>query len=270
MENSDLSQQFEELLVSPVHARPVVAAYGLMNSGKSSLFNMLTDHVEQEFFKTNDIRETAENSTCDFGEFTFLDTPGLDANAQDNLKASQGESSADIVVFVHQPQGELDAAEVGFLGKLASSFGHRAADNILLVLSKIDKASAQEVDEIEGKIRMQCRNNIGFEPTIIRVSSKRYETGMRNQKPALCAQSGVQTLRQKLAVAALSALEARNERQLARVRALLLQTEEAEAVLKSRRTDLRHNLAQEFSSFNAQVANLREFLASSATQFKRI
>lgn len=270
MNNSTLTEQFTALLASSTTVKPVVAAYGLMNSGKSSLLNMLTEHVEQEFFKTNDIRETSENSTCDFGDFTFLDTPGLDANALDDLTAGEGEAAADIVMFVHQPQGELDAAEMDFLGALAGSFGLRAAENIILVLSKIDKASVQELDAIEGKIRVQCLGKVGFEPIIIRVSSKRYETGVLNQKPALCAQSGVDALRQKLAVAAQGAQHARNERKLVKVRALLEQAEAADAAMASRRSELCHKLVQEFSSFNSQVANLRGFLAEAAKQFKLI
>ena len=44
-----------------IDSKPVIVAWGLMNAGKSYLLNMLTQHIDSEFVKTNDFRETAEN-----------------------------------------------------------------------------------------------------------------------------------------------------------------------------------------------------------------
>ena len=88
--------------------KPVVAVWGLMNAGKSYLLNMLTDHFGEEYFKTNDFRETAEIKKYESNQIIYLDTPGLDANEADNLEAIRGVARADVVLFVHQPQGELE------------------------------------------------------------------------------------------------------------------------------------------------------------------
>jgi predicted AAA+ superfamily ATPase len=61
MKSRTMSTEFiqEKLnLISNQNAdnRPTIVAYGLMNAGKSFLLNMLTQHIEEEFFKTNDIR----------------------------------------------------------------------------------------------------------------------------------------------------------------------------------------------------------------------
>ena len=40
--------------------KPVVAAFGILNAGKSYLLNMLSLNIQDEYFKTNDHRETTE------------------------------------------------------------------------------------------------------------------------------------------------------------------------------------------------------------------
>ncbi len=70
-----LSQDF--LNQSSRSDNPVIVTWGLMNAGKSSLLNMLTKHIEQEYFKTNDFRETAVISAYETDQLTYLDTPGL-------------------------------------------------------------------------------------------------------------------------------------------------------------------------------------------------
>ena len=42
-------------------SKPVIAVCGLMNAGKSYLLNMLTQQIDQEYFKTADQREKIDN-----------------------------------------------------------------------------------------------------------------------------------------------------------------------------------------------------------------
>lgn len=41
--------------------KPIIAAWGLVKAGKSSLLNMLSGHIEDEFFKTGVVRTTRLN-----------------------------------------------------------------------------------------------------------------------------------------------------------------------------------------------------------------
>jgi superfamily I DNA/RNA helicase len=65
--------------------KPTIVAYGLMNAGKSFLMNMLTQHVHQEFFKTNDVRETVVNARYEGSECVFLGAQKQDLQEIDYL-----------------------------------------------------------------------------------------------------------------------------------------------------------------------------------------
>ena len=51
------------LVANSTPSKPVIAVCGLMNAGKSYLLNMLTQQIDQEYFKTADQRETTTNKT---------------------------------------------------------------------------------------------------------------------------------------------------------------------------------------------------------------
>ena len=98
-ESQDLRKYSQDFLNQSLRSeKSVIVTWGLMNAGKSSLLNMLTQHIEQEFFKTNDFRETTEVCAYEADQYIYLDTPGLDANAADNLEALKGIKKADIVL----------------------------------------------------------------------------------------------------------------------------------------------------------------------------
>jgi 50S ribosomal subunit-associated GTPase HflX len=75
----NLKKICDELTSNAPPEKPVIAACGLMNAGKSYLLNMLTQHIEQEYFKTADQRETTSNKKLETEQYIYLDTPGLDA-----------------------------------------------------------------------------------------------------------------------------------------------------------------------------------------------
>ena len=79
---------------------------GRMNHGKSSLLNSIMD---SDVFKVNDVRETVVNRRELYRDSIFLtDTPGLEADAEDDSEAFNVYSNANFILFVHTLRiGEL-------------------------------------------------------------------------------------------------------------------------------------------------------------------
>ena len=250
--------------------KPVIAACGLMNAGKSYLLNMLTRHFEQEFFRTADIRETVENAQFESDRYIYLDTPGLDANEQDDEHAWSGLQQADVVLFVHQPQGELEAVEADFLRALAAARGSDAGASILVVLSKTDKHTPQNLDAIEARIRQQCAAHLGFEPQVFRVSGKRYRNGLVEDERALVAASGMDALIAQIGTVAATVQAIRARKTLAETQALLEAVVQAEHRIKARRKRLRSEVIDAFAAFNGEVGKLRAFLDDAASTYTHI
>lgn len=177
------------------YPKPTIAVCGLMNAGKSYLLNMLTEHIESEYFKTKDVRETTELKKFENEHFVFLDTPGMDANCDDEYVANLGLNEADIVLFLHQPIGELEKVEVDFLRNLKNSFGVFSEKNIILILSKSDKVNSAEIEEIKSKIIEQCSQMLDFSPKCLQASGARYHKGVQQHKNGLIKASNIDDLK---------------------------------------------------------------------------
>lgn len=198
-QSKQLREQAKELLKwQSFNNKPTIVVYGLMNAGKSYLLNMLTEHIDSEYFKTNDFRETTENKAFETDACIFLDTPGLDANDDDNIQALEGIKQADIVLFVHQLQGELEKVEIDFLQHVVDSFGDYASDNIIMVLSKVDKESTDKVNQIQTRVLEQCQHHLGFSPKCFQISNTRYQKGVIEHKDGLIKHSHVLELNERL------------------------------------------------------------------------
>ena len=81
---------------------PNAVVYGVYNSGKSSLLNSLTGHVEAEYFPTRDVPETKVAKQLEHQGICYIDTPGLDVDEHDTAVANSGAFKADIIIFVHR------------------------------------------------------------------------------------------------------------------------------------------------------------------------
>lgn len=265
-----IQEKIRKISAQDTSTKPVVVAYGLMNAGKSFLLNMLTQHIDHEFFKTNDVRETAEVKKFESEQYVYLDTPGLDANDSDDIQAQSGVSQADVVLFLHQPQGALEANEVRFLRELKKTFGEFADSHIILVLSKIEKEDQAKINLIESEIRKQCLQEIGFSPKVFQVSNKRYQTGVMKHKDGLVAQSHIKALIEHIDAIAPNTVKVRAQRRIAEADALLQQLAATEQELKSRRKQVNKSVERVFSLFNSQIYSLNEFLEDSSKKYRAI
>ena len=268
----DLKTRTEELALRAESARskPVIAVCGLMNAGKSYLLNMLTRHIDQEYFKTADQRETITNKTLETEQYIYLDTPGLDANVQDDAVASQGISEADIVLFVHQPQGELDPTEINFLRQLKASFGRSAKHSIIIVISKIDKEAESKIDAIDKEIQKQCQEKLGIVFTTFQVSNPRYKKGISEKKDGLVQASHIEALVQHLNKTTPKVHQARENKMAASIEALMGEIETLAQALRDEKAALQQDISERFADFNLQMEQLQTFLSESVSHFKKI
>lgn len=270
-ESQDLRKYSQDFLNQSLRSeKPVIVTWGLMNAGKSSLLNMLTQHIEQEFFKTNDFRETTEVSAYEGDQYIYLDTPGLDANTADNLEALKGIKKADIVLFVHQLQGELEANEVEFLKDVRTSFGQYAEKNIILILSKVDKEDRSKVDQIQKRVLEQCEQYLGFQPQCFQISNKLYQQGIQKHKDGLVRHSHIEDLKQCINSIVSNTQVVRQER-LNQEKALLLKKlTEQKTKIEAEHQVQRSLLMDGFVSFQRSLKSLKQFVEKKAQQYKNI
>lgn len=270
-ESQDLRKYSQDFLNQSLRSeKPVIVTWGLMNAGKSSLLNMLTQHIEQEFFKTNDFRETTEVSAYEGDQYIYLDTPGLDANTADNLEALKGIKKADIVLFVHQLQGELEANEVEFLKDVRTSFGQYAEKNIILILSKVDKEDRSKVDQIQKRVLEQCEQYLGFQPQCFQISNKLYQQGIQKHKDGLVRHSHIEDLKQCINSIVSNTRVVRQER-LNQEKALLLKKlTEQKTKIEAEHQVQRSLLMDGFVSFQRSLKSLKQFVETKDQQYKNI
>ena len=268
----DLKNRSEQLALGAYAApsKPIIAVCGLMNAGKSYLLNMLTQHIDQEYFKTADQRETTANKKLETEHYIYLDTPGLDANTHDDAMTHQGIDEADIVLFVHQPQGELDASELAFLRQLKGRFGKSAKHSIAIVISKIDKESAAKINAIDKEIQKQCQEKLGAVFSTFQISNTRYKTGISQQKSGLVQASHIDALLQHLEKTTPKIHQARQSKLAASIEALLAEIEYLTQVLRDEKAAMQQSISGQFSDFNTQMEQLQAFLSESASNFKKI
>lgn len=166
---------------------PKVVVYGVYNSGKSSLLNSLTGHVEQEYFATRDIPETKATKTLEQQGICYVDTPGLDVDELDTKQAMTGVDQADILMFVHKlGAGPIQAEQMQSLQQLVSSHGN--SEHILAVITGAEEAEQQQelVEDIGAQLQQLVPNCVPF-----LVSNTRFHKGVREGKQALVQHSGI-------------------------------------------------------------------------------
>ena len=182
-------------------AQPLrITTCGLLKAGKSSLLNALTDHLETELFATGAVRTTVQNQTLSHQDFIFVDTPGLDATEEDDKEAWNALSTADVLLFVHDPGvGELDQAEINFLSKLAGQPGAQQGleERLVVILTRLD-SNEEVIDAIAQKVQNQIKNCLGIEPRLFQISFTSYQKGKLEGKQKLVEYSRIPILQQHI------------------------------------------------------------------------
>lgn len=152
---------------------------GRMNHGKSSLMNAV---LGKEAFKVADIRQTIKNQYEEYQKNVFLvDTPGLDANSEDDQEAFKVYKKANYILYVHNPKiGELHKNELDTIGRIQDELGKDfLKDHFALVLTFCEAVPSDQMQEIIVNIKAAMKSHFGLESfPVFQISNSRYKKSL--------------------------------------------------------------------------------------------
>ena len=165
-----------------------IVVFGKYNHGKSSFLNAW---LQQNIFKAADVRCTI--NVQDYHDqrenIIWTDTPGLDADEQDDLMAKSAITHADIVLLIHDAiAGELDKKELDFIKRYSKEEGK---GKLRLLLTKIDQLQPESLAQVELMLDKQ----LGGSPVkLFPISSTRYMKYSQKKSRAFYQKSGFSAL----------------------------------------------------------------------------
>ena len=179
-----------------------IAVAARMNHGKSSLLNSL---IGDNIFKVQDIRETTANSRYElFEDVLLVDTPGLDANINDDTIANVAYESSNLILFVHNYNvGDFHKGELEALKRIADFHKSEAfGDRFILVLTGKDAVIDQNDRElIKLKLLKDIKQFCGLHNfPIFEVSNTTFMKGKLENKEKLITYSGIPILLEYLTI----------------------------------------------------------------------
>lgn len=138
---------------------PSVLFYGLYNSGKSTLINAI---FQEDLAKVGDIPTTSQTQEIPWGDFTIIDTPGINAKNEHTLIAEQEVHRHDLIIFVID---DMNVEEKSFYSAFVSVL--KGGSNALIVINEKDPDEAElenspKIQKLKTRIieniRMECNN----------------------------------------------------------------------------------------------------------------
>ncbi|SEJ04694.1 50S ribosome-binding GTPase [Azotobacter beijerinckii] len=254
--------------------KPVIAAWGLVKAGKSSLLNMLSGHIEDEFFKTGVVRTTRLNQELETDHYLLMDTPGLGIDQADSRQAYSGLDNADVVLFVHAPPGELDQEEMELLTQLKATYAEDTEQRLVLVLSQLDKDQDGALERIRQRIQEQLQERFGIQPKCFLVSNSRYRKGAAQGKQTMIDSSGIPQLAghlDGLVQGIDEQLESvRASRRAARKAELLAELERTIAAGRQQVARLQQPHVAKVRAFNRMMSELRQNFAARTAEITAV
>ena len=252
-----------------------VATMGLVNSGKSSLLNALMG--QHELFPTGDARKTAQIQVERVDHYAYVDTPGLDALAQDEATAREQLGDVDVILFAHAATlGGLDVPERAALALVEKIFpsGDERTLRFVPALTMIDRIPVPEdLEAVRRKFAAECREALGVTPVLFKVSARRFMKGVAEERPRLRDLSGVPTLSGHLAEATTSMLAFRERDLVRRAERVLAEIDETllarEVALRERRDAVLRHATTETARMKARASEYLQSITEARRNFER-
>lgn len=172
---------------------------GMVSSGKSSLFNVLVDYLEEEYFPTGAARTTTVADYFDYENISFIDTPGIDVRNEDDELAFNTIMEADLIMMVHNIRtGPLNRSEVEWLTKIVGRMqnSEMCKARLMFVCTwKDTREKDEDYINIITDVKKQILNITGIEIPFFEVSVKKYMNGVAKEKEMLKINSGIPELK---------------------------------------------------------------------------
>lgn len=266
----DLEQALNQLAWHPEHFR--LGTMGLCNVGKSTTLNALISDVNNATF-ASDVIPTTKCLQRYFHEgIELMDTPGFDANSEDDAIAFEGLKHCDVLLLVHPlTTGELDAVLLGALKKLSAGEPRPLADRLIAVWTCAGEVSLQEEPDLAKKLTEQLRNATTGSPPQVSVDNVTYMKALRHNKLQLMAHSGIPTLMdmiQKMQASNSRVYEAREARRCHQLKQCLAIIEKISSTLQQEREAHRQAILRAIQGPLDALAAYQLSVASLATRAK--
>lgn len=204
-------QRYEGLLKREGEQVVKIVNTGMVSSGKSSLFNVLVDSVEKEYFPTGAARTTTVADYFDYKNISFVDTPGIDVRSEDDALAFSTIMEADLILMVHNIRtGSINRSESEWLEKIVKKMNdtEMCKARLLFVCTwKDTREKDADYSQILDDVQQQVFGIVGTEIPFFDVSVKKYMTGVVKEKEALKKSSGIIALKRYLETYAAQYLE---------------------------------------------------------------
>ena len=212
---------------------------GLVNSGKSSLFNALLDAFETERFPVGAVRTTMHGDRERLNDWVeIIDTPGIDATDEDDETAFHTLMEADLIVVTHNIKtGPLNRSEYEWLRRIANGVAKTDRERrITFICTWIDERDREDgYLGITAEVKRQVTEAMEGEIPFWEVSAKRYSTAHRKGIEAMAAASKIPVLKDFLLQ---RAAQARTTAGASRREELAELCRQSEAELSARRESL--------------------------------
>lgn len=175
---------------------------GMVSSGKSSLYNILINSNEEEYFPTGAARTTTKADKYEYNNISYIDTPGIDVRNEDDELAFNTIIESDIIMMIHNIRtGPLNKSEVEWLEKITKGMSNieMCKSRIVFVISwKDTRERDEDYNKLVTNVKKQVFEIIGCEVPVFEVSAKKYQQGIKKNKEVLIENCGIIELKQYL------------------------------------------------------------------------
>lgn len=195
----DLSLRLQAALCNLDTTTVKIVNTGMVSSGKSSLYNLLTDNATTERFPTGAARTTMNADIYCYNNVEYIDTPGIDVRDTDDEIAYRTVMESDIILMVHNIKtGPLTRSESDWLTRIANGMTDcemRKRRIIFVCTWKDTREHDEGYKDMLEEVKKMVFDAVGTDIPFFDVSIKKYLDGINKGKETLCEKSGIIALK---------------------------------------------------------------------------